>query len=67
MRQHYLPEGHNHTTKRFKRTMNEAFLCDAEAAETLFKEFDVLDYGVAFWMILVVLLAIGIAVIAVTA
>lgn len=63
----HLPQDHNHTTARHKRTLDEAFLCDAERAQAIFKEFDVLDYGVFFWLVLAVLTVIGGVVILVTA
>lgn len=61
------PPNLNATTKRFARTLDEAFLCDAEKAQAVFKEFDVLDYGVCFWLVLAVLTVIGGVVILVTA
>ena len=61
------PPDLNDTTKRHPRTLNEAFLCDAESAQAIFKEFDVLDYGVWFWVILTVLTIISTVVIVATA
>ena len=43
------PPDYNETTERFARSMGEGRLCDAERAQAIFKEFDVLDYGLAWW------------------
>ena len=61
------PADYNDTTERFARTMGEGRLCDVESAQAIFKEFDVLDYGVWFWVICTVLAILSIVVIVVTA
>ena len=61
------PADLNDTTERFARSMGEGRLCDAERAQALFKEFDVLDYGVWFWVIFTVLAILSTVVIVVTA
>ena len=61
------PADLNDTTERFARTMGEGRLCDAERAQAIFKEFDVLDYGVWFWVICTVLAILSTVVIVVTA
>lgn len=61
------PADLNPTTRRYPRTTDEAFLCDAEKAQAVFKDFDVLDYGVFFWLVLAVLTVIGGVVILATA
>ena len=61
------PADYNDTTARFARTMGEGRLCDAERAQAIFKEFDVLDYGVWFWVILTVLTILSTVVIVATA
>ena len=61
------PADYNDTTERFARTMGEGRLCDAERAQAIFKEFDVLDYGVWFWVICTVLALFSTVVIVVTA
>ena len=61
------PADYNDTTERFARTMGEGRLCDAESAQAIFKEFDVLDYGVWFWVICTVLAILSTVVIVVTA
>ena len=61
------PADYNDTTERFARTMGEGRLCDAESAQAIFKEFDVLDYGVWFWVILTVLTILSTVVIVATA
>ena len=43
------PADLNDTTERFARSMGEGRLCVAERAQAIFKEFDVLDYGLAWW------------------
>ena len=55
------------TTERFARSMGEGRLCDADSAQAIFKEFDVLDYGVWFWVICTVLAILSTVVIVVTA
>ena len=61
------PADYTDTTERFARTMGEGRLCDAESAQAIFKEFDVLDYGVWFWVICTVLAILSTVVIVVTA
>ena len=61
------PADYNDTTERFARTMGEGRLCDADSARAIFKEFDVLDYGVWFWVICTVLAILSTVVIVVTA
>ena len=61
------PADYNETTERFARTMGEGRLCDADRAQAIFKEFDVLDYGVWFWVICTVLAILSTVVIVVTA
>ena len=61
------PADYNDTTERFARTMGDGRLCDAERAQAIFKEFDVLDYGVWFWVICTVLAILSTVVIVVTA
>ena len=61
------PTDYNDTTERFARTMGEGRLCDVESAQAIFTEFDVLDYGVWFWVIFTVLAILSTVVIVVTA
>ena len=61
------PADYNDTTERFARTMGEGRPCDADSARAIFKEFDVLDYGVWFWVICTVLAILSTIVIVVTA
>ena len=61
------PADYNATTERFARSMGEGRLCDAESAQAVFKEFDVLDYGVWCWVICTVLAILSTVVIVVTA
>ena len=61
------PADYNDTTERFARAMGEGKLCDAESAQSIFKEFDVLDYGVWFWVICTVLAILSTVVIVATA
>ena len=61
------PADLNDTTERFARTMGEGRLCDADRAQAIFKEFDVLDYGVWFWVIFTVLAILSTVVIVATA
>ena len=61
------PADYNPTTERFARSMGEGRLCDVESAQAIFKEFDVLDYGVWFWVICTVLAILSAIVIVVTA
>ena len=61
------PADYNDTTERFARSMGDGRLCDADRAQAIFKEFDVLDYGVWFWVICTVLAILSTIVIVVTA
>ena len=61
------PADYNDTTERFARSMGEGRLCDAERAQAIFKEFDVLDYGVWFWVIFTALAILSTVVIVATA
>ena len=61
------PPDYNPTTERFARSMGEGRLCDADRAQAIFKEFDVLDYVVWFWVICTVLAILSTVVIVVTA
>ena len=61
------PPDYNPTTERFARSMGEGRLCDVESAQAIFKEFDVLDYGVWFWVICTVLATLSFIVMVVTA
>ena len=61
------PADYNDTTERFARSMGDGRLCDADRAQAIFKEFDVLDYGVWFWVIYTVLAILSTVVIVVTA
>ena len=61
------PADYNDTTERFARSMGDGRLCDADRAQAIFKEFDVLDYGVWFWVICTVLAILSTVVIVVTA
>ena len=61
------PPDYNDTTERFARTMGDGRLCDVESAHAVFKELDVLDYGVWFWVICTVLAILSTVVIVVTA
>ena len=61
------PADYNDTTERFARSMGEGRLCDVESAQAIFKEFDVLDYGVWFWVICTVLAILSTVVIVATA
>ena len=61
------PADYNDTTERFARTMGEGRPFDADSARAIFKEFDVLDYGVWFWVICTVLAILSTVVIVVTA
>ena len=61
------PADYNDTTERFARSMGEGRLCDVESAQAIFKEFDVLDYGVWFWVICTVLATLSTVVIVATA
>ena len=61
------PADYNATTERFARSMGEGRLCDAESAQAVFKELDALDYGMAWWLCIVVLAILSTVVIVVTA
>ena len=61
------PADYNDTTERFARSMGEGRLCDAESAQAVFKELDALDYGMAWWLCIVVLATLAVIVIVVTA
>ena len=61
------PADYNDTTERFARSMGEGRLCDAESAQAVFKELDALDYGMAWWLCIVVLATLSFIVIVVTA
>ena len=61
------PADYNDTTERFARSMGEGRLCDAESAQAVFKELDALDYGMAWWICIVVLATLSFIVIVVTA
>ena len=61
------PADYNETTERFARSMGEGRLCDAESAQAIFRELDALDYGMAWWVCIVVLATLAAIVIVVTA
>ena len=61
------PADYNDTTERFARTMGDGRLCDAESAQAIFKELDALDYGLAWWLCIVVLATMAAIVMVVTA
>ena len=61
------PADYNDTTERFARSMGEGRLCDAESAQAVFKELDALDYGMAWWLCIVVLATLSFIVIVATA
>ena len=61
------PADYNATTERFARSMGEGRLCDAESAQAVFKELDALDYGMAWWVCIVVLATLSFIVMVVTA
>ena len=61
------PADYNDTTERFARTMGDGRLCDAESAQAIFKELDALDYGMAWWLCIVVLATMAAIVMVVTA
>lgn len=59
------PADYNDTTERFARTMGEGRLCDAESAQAIFKEVDVLEYGLIWWACIVILAVLaGIVIVA---
>ena len=49
------------------RAMGEGKLCDAESAQAIFRELDALDYGLAWWVCIVILATLAAIVITVTA
>ena len=57
----------NDTTERFARTMGEGRLCDVESAQAIFRELDALDYGMAWWVCIVILATLSLIVMVVTA
>ena len=61
------PADYNETTERFARTMGDGRLCDAESAQAIFKELDALDYGMAWWLCIVILATLAAIVMVVTA
>ncbi len=61
------PADYNDTTERFARTMGEGRLCDVESAQAIFKELDALDYGMAWWLCIVILATLAAIVMVVTA
>ncbi len=61
------PPDYNETTERFARSMGEGRLCDTERAQAIFRELDALDYGMAWWVCIVVLATLAAIVIVVTA
>ena len=61
------PADYNDTTERFARSMGEGRLCDAESAQAIFRELDALDYGLAWWLCIVVLATLAAIVMVATA
>ena len=61
------PADYNDTTERFARSMGEGRLCDAESAQAVFKELDALDYGIAWWLCIVILATLAAIVMVATA
>ncbi len=61
------PADYNDTTERFARTMGEGRLCDVESAQAIFRELDALDYGMAWWVCIVILATLSLIVMVVTA
>ena len=61
------PPDYNETTERFARSMGEGRLCDVESAQAIFRELDALDYGMAWWVCIVILATLSLIVIVVTA
>ena len=61
------PPDLNNTGKCFPRTLNEAFLCDADSARAIFKAADVCRYGAAWWACAVLLAILAFIVIVATA
>lgn len=61
------PADLNKTTRRFPRTTDEAFLCDAERAQAIFRDADVCRYGGAWWACMALLAIVATIVIVATA
>lgn len=61
------PADLNGTTRRFPRTLDEAFLCDAERAQAFFRDFDVCQYGGKWWAALALCAIVAAIVIVATA
>ena len=61
------PADYNDTTERCARTMGEGRRCDVESAQAIFRELDALDYGMAWWVCIVILATLSLIVIVVTA
>ena len=61
------PADYNDTTERFARSMGEGRLGDADSAQVIFRELDALDYGMAWWVCIVILATLAAIVIMVTA
>ena len=61
------PTDLNDTTARHPRTLNEAFLCDADSARAIFKAADVCRYGALWWACAVLLAILAAIVIVATA
>ena len=60
-----LPAGHNGTHLSFKRSLNEAFPCDARSAQAIFEDADVCKYGAVWWACIAVLSIVAAGVIVV--
>ena len=61
------PADYNPTTERFARSMGEGRPCDVESAQAIFRELDALDYGMAWWVCIVILVTLSLIVMVVTA
>lgn len=61
------PADYNDTTERFARSMGEGRPCDVESAQAIFRELDALDYGMAWWVCIVILATLSLIVMVVTA
>ena len=61
------PPDYNETSERFARNMGEGQLCDVEIAQAIFKELDVLDYGLLWWAAITIISVLAGIVIVVTA
>lgn len=61
------PPDLNSTTRRFPRTLDEAFLCDAEKAQAIFRDMDVCSYGGVWWACMALLAIVAVVVIVATA